>query len=256
MCFWLICFHVFDSQAAGRPAPVHVFVPLRQVRSRGFISCVNSSRLWRFWKCGRAWLSYIMDCTVAALYALVLRSWNTEKRKQLWELPITNQKYTDKKILAPVRTPEDITIKYLNCIRTVARKATVSFVMFACRPVRVKQLLSQWIDFGYILYWEMLLQSFWENASWVNIGQNIGPFTCDLVLLLEETTLGRNIANIFGQDCTITSRGRLLYRVRMKRLWTVRARPYISCVSFVAAVVKAVVSPLKWSMLRLFHRHA
>ena len=71
-----------------------------------------------------------------------------------------NQKYTDKKILVSVRTPEDITIKYRNFIRTVARKATISFVMFACRPVRAKQLVSQWIDFCYILYREMLFQFF------------------------------------------------------------------------------------------------
>jgi hypothetical protein len=63
-----------------------------------------------------------------------------------------NQKYNDKKIFVSVRAPEDITIKYLNCIRRVARKATVSFVMSACRPVRVKQLVSQWIDFCYISY--------------------------------------------------------------------------------------------------------
>ena len=63
-----------------------------------------------------------------------------------------NQKYTDKNILVSVRTPEDITIKYLNCIRIVARKATFSFVMSVCRPVGVKQLVSQWIDFCYILY--------------------------------------------------------------------------------------------------------
>ena len=95
----------------------------------------------------------------------------------------------------------------MYCICTVARKVSISFVMSACRPVRVKQLVSRWIDFCYILYWEMFLHFFWENASWVNIGQNNRPFTCHLVLLLEATTLGKNVANIFAQDCTITSRG-------------------------------------------------
>jgi len=169
-----------------------------------------------------------MDSTDAALVCStgvrfsisVLKHW---KKKATLGTSIMNQKYTDKKILVSVRTPEGITIKYFNCIRRVARKATISFVMSACRPFRAKQLVSQWIDFCCVSYWEILLQFFWENASWVNIGQNIRPFTCDLVLLLEETMSGRNIANIFAQDCTFTSRGLLLYRVRIERLARARA---------------------------------
>ena len=60
------------------------------------------------------------------------------------------------------------------------------------------------------------------------LDKNIGHFTCDLVLLLGETPFGRDIASILAPDRTITSRGRLLRRVRMQRLSPVCARPCIS----------------------------
>jgi hypothetical protein len=195
----------------GRPprASARVFVPTRQVRSSGFIPRINSSRRWRFWKRGCALIKLLYGLhgwsTGVHFGVSVLKRW---KKIATLGTSIMNKKYTDKKILVSVRTPEDITIIYLNCIPRVARKGAISFVTSACRPVRVKQLFSQWIDFCYILYWEILLQFFWENASWVHIGQNIRHFTCDLFLLLEETTLGRNKANMFALDCRITSRGR------------------------------------------------
>lgn len=45
-------------------------------------------------------------------------------------------KITEKQILVSTRTPEDITIIYLMCIRRVAKKATISFVMSACQFAR------------------------------------------------------------------------------------------------------------------------
>jgi len=40
---------------------------------------------------------------------------------------------TEKKVLVSTRTPEDITITYLRCIRRVAVKATISFDVSACQ---------------------------------------------------------------------------------------------------------------------------
>lgn len=45
--------------------------------------------------------------------------------------------------------------------------------------------------------------------------KNNRRFTCDLVLLLGETQLGENIANILAENRSITSRGCLLNKVRM-----------------------------------------
>jgi len=52
-------------------------------------------------------------------------------------------------------------------------------------------------------------------------------FTCDLVSLLEEDPLGKNIVNIFAQYRTITSKEPLSHRVRIERVSPVRSCPYI-----------------------------
>ena len=47
-------------------------------------------------------------------------------------------KITEKKILvSTTRTPEDITIKYLRCIRSVVKKSTISFVVSPCQFARL-----------------------------------------------------------------------------------------------------------------------
>jgi len=102
----------------------------------------------------------------------------------------------------------------------------------------------------------MLSQFCRENSNLVNIGKNIKHFTCDILLLLGETPLGKNMARIFGQGRTVTNKGLLLHRVRMECLSPVRAPPCISlrliCTNSRQATI---VSPLKWNRLRLFHRH-
>jgi hypothetical protein len=95
--------------ASGRPprASARVFVPLRQVRSSGFIPCVNSSRRWRFWKCGRGMMKLhygLHGCSTGVRFGTsVLKHW---KKKATLRTSIMNEKYTDKKILVSVRTPE------------------------------------------------------------------------------------------------------------------------------------------------------
>jgi hypothetical protein len=47
-------------------------------------------------------------------------------------------KITEKKILvSTTKTPVDITIKYLRCIRSVAKKATICFVLSVCQFARL-----------------------------------------------------------------------------------------------------------------------
>jgi hypothetical protein len=89
---------------------------------------------------------------------------------------------------------------------------------------------------------------------WLISDENMRHFTCDLVLLLGETPLGKHIASIFAQNRTITYKGSSLHRVRKEPLSLVLARPCIS-LSFIGASSQAtIVSPFKWNMLRHFHR--
>jgi hypothetical protein len=79
---------------------------------------------------------------------------------------------------------------------------------------------------------------------------------CDLVPLLGETPLGKNKANTFAQNRSITRKVLLMHRVRMKRLSPVRVGPYISlCWIRISNRQATVVSPLKWNTLLLSHRH-
>jgi hypothetical protein len=48
-------------------------------------------------------------------------------------------KITEKKIPVSARTPEDITITYLRCIRRVAKKATIRFIMSTCQFARLRE---------------------------------------------------------------------------------------------------------------------
>jgi len=64
------------------------------------------------------------------------------------------------------------------------------------------------------------------------------------------------IANIYAHNRSITRKRHLPYRVRMVRQSPVRATPYISlCFICTGSRQAIIVSPLKWSMLRVFHRH-
>ena len=73
---------------------------------------------------------------------------------------------------------------------------------------------------------------------------------CDLVSLIEEDLLGKNIANIFAQYRTITRREPSSHRVRIGRVSPVRSRQYISlCSSYTASCQATIVSPLKWNTL-------
>ena len=63
---------------------------------------------------------------------------------------------------------------------------------------------------------------------WLISYTNYRNSTCVLVLLLGETTLGKNTSNILAQNCTITGKGRLLWRMRTEQLSPMHARPYIS----------------------------
>ena len=63
----------------------------------------------------------------------------------------------------------------------------------------------------------ILLQLCREDSNCVNIGHKYQALYCQLVLLLREAPLGKNIASISAQDRTIASKGHLLSRVRMDR---------------------------------------
>ena len=81
--------------------------------------------------------------------------------------------------------------------------------------------------------------------------KNIRHFTCPLVLLLGETPLGKNTENIF-ENRTITSKGLLLRRARMKRLSPVSARPHISlCFVF----RRQSCRPWNGTRCEICHRH-
>ena len=54
--------------------------------------------------------------------------------------------------------------------------------------------------------------SYWADRRWQILG---------------ETLLGENIANIFAENRSITSRGRLLYKVRMEQSMPVRVCQYV-----------------------------
>jgi hypothetical protein len=81
--------------------------------------------------------------------------------------------------------------------------------------------------------------------------KNIRRFTCDLVQLLGKTPLGENIATIFAANCSITSRGLLLCRVRMERSLPVLACPSCSWIFHVCLEWQKVSlcckTFLKWS---------
>jgi len=59
-------------------------------------------------------------------------------------------------------------------------------------------------------------------------GRTVRHFICDLVLLLGETPLDENIAQLFAQNRTIARKGRLWRRFRVERLSPVFPRPCIS----------------------------
>jgi hypothetical protein len=55
---------------------------------------------------------------------------------------------------------------------------------------------------------------------------------------------------------TVTIKGNLLRRVTIERLSPVRTRPYIAlCFICTCSRQATIVWPLKWNMLRPFHRH-
>jgi len=58
--------------------------------------------------------------------------------------------------------------------------------------------------------------------------ETIRHFMCDLVLLLGETPLDKNIDNIFAQNRTIARKGRLRHKLGMERLSPVLPRPCIN----------------------------
>ena len=108
-----------------------------------------------------------------------------------------------------------------------------------------------------IFYTEKL---YYSSVEKIQIGlisdKNIRNFTCDLVLLLGETPLGKHIASIFGQNRTTTCKGSLLRRMRTEPLSLVRSRPCIfPCFICASSRQATIVSPFKWNMLRLIHRH-
>ena len=155
---------------------------------------------------------------------------------------------TENKMLVSTRTTDDITIHYLKCIRRVAIKATICFVVSACQFARPHETTRLPVGkFCVILYWVILLQFCRENSNWVNIGQKYQALTCDILFLLGKKPLCKNIARIFGQDLTVTSKGLLLHRVRMQRLSPVVTPPYVSLRLICRNSRQAtVLSPLKW----------
>ena len=51
----------------------------------------------------------------------------------------SNTRITENQMLVSARTPNDITIQYLKCIRRVAIKTALSFIMSACQFVRPRE---------------------------------------------------------------------------------------------------------------------
>ena len=104
--------------------------------------------------------------------------------------------------------------------------------------------------------WEILLQFYLKNSNWLILDKNIKHFTCDILLLLGETALGKNTARISPQDLTFACTGLLLDRVRMESLLPTHASHIFLCVSFVQTVAKwQPCRHLTWNRVRLFHRH-
>jgi len=97
-----------------------------------------------------------------------------------------------------------------------------------------------------------------NSAEKIQIGlisnKIIRRYTCGLLQLLEETPLGKITASLFAHDGTITSKGILLYWVRMKRLLPVSGAHIFLCFVCTNSRQATIVSPFKWNMLRLFHR--
>ena len=116
--------------------------------------------------------SYITGCKDTTLVcALLLRSqksWKKESNVGHFE---NEPNITENRMLVSTRTPDDITIQYLKCIRRVAIKATVSFVMSACQFARPRETtrlpVGKYCD---VLYWEILSHFCRENPNSVNIG--------------------------------------------------------------------------------------
>ena len=108
-----------------------------------------------------------------------------------------------------------------------------------------------------MFYTEILYYSSVQNIQIVLISQkNIKHFTCELVLLLEATSISKYIANIFVQDFPFRRKGILFCRVRMQRLSPLWACPSISLFSICTSSIQAtILSPVKPNMQRLVFRH-
>jgi hypothetical protein len=76
----------------------------------------------------------IISLTARIQHWCVLRYFGLDKIKKnkLVRHFDNESKITGKKIPVSTRTLEDITIKYLRWIRIVAKKATISFIIFVC----------------------------------------------------------------------------------------------------------------------------
>jgi len=146
-------------------------------------------------------------------------------KKAILGSKVTSQKWLKKKnILVSTRTSEDITSKCFGCIRRVAKKATISFVMSACRFARLCDTASFSAD---RILWCLIPRNFITILSrklkLCYIGQKYQVVYCELVLLLGGTPLGT-----LWPHRTMTWRARLLLSVRTQQWSTVRAQPYYS----------------------------
>ena len=64
-------------------------------------------------------------------------------------------------MLVSTRTPDDITIQYLKCIRRVATKTTISFVRSACQFVRPRDKTTLFPGINFVLFYN---EKFYYNS--------------------------------------------------------------------------------------------
>jgi hypothetical protein len=129
-------------------------------------------------------------------------------------------------------------------VRETSNYATTSFVVSTCQFARPHETARFPTGQTFVI---VFIEFHYNNGEKIQSGllsdANKRHFTCDLEMLLRETPLGKTSANILAQDRIIKSKGLLLRTA------------YISLCFICASSRQAtIVSPLKWNMLRLFHR--
>ena len=121
----------------------------------------------------------------------------------------------------------------------------------------MKRLVSQWRDFCEISIEEFYCNSVEKIQIDLISDKNISHFTCDLVLLAEETPLGKNVVNILPQGRTISSKGRVRTAEGENGAFVVRqhAPIYFAVFHFYKQLLRDNRVALEMGHAATFHRH-